>query len=100
MPDLAKDFGDEYIKDIAIYLSDIRLLKNCENEYKVYKSVNEKVFDKLNSSACEKIFTLILYKNLYPKDFQRLTKRDGFLYTVIHNCSEFIKENFKEKEAE
>lgn len=99
MPELVKDFSDSYIKDISIYLSDIRLLRNCENEYKVYKSVNEKTFGVLNTTACEKIFTLILYKNLYPKDFQRLTKREGFLYTVIHNCSEFIEENFKEDEA-
>lgn len=98
MPELVRDFSDSYVKDISIYLSDMRLLRNCENEYKVYKSVNEKVFGELNSTACEKIFTLILYKNLYPKDFQRLTKRDGFLYTVIRNCSEFIEENFKEEE--
>ena len=94
MPYLKEDLGDEYINDISIFLSDLRMLKNCENEYQIYKETNEKFLQKklekenqkLEKSVCQWIFSLILYKNLYPKDFQKLLQHEGLLYYCLNNA--------------
>ncbi len=94
MKEIEKDCGRQYIEDISPFLGDLRLLKNCENEYKIYKSVNESFLRSklendnktLKQSTCQWIFSMILYKNLYPKDFQKLLQHEGLLYYCIHKA--------------
>ena len=94
MPYLKEDLGDDYINDISVFLSDLRMLKNCENEYRIYKETNEsflqekleKEDQELDQSVCQLIFSLILYKNLYPKDFQKLLQHEGLLYYCLNNA--------------
>lgn len=106
MREIENDCGRQYIEDISPFLSDLRLLKNCENEYKIYKAVNESFLKTklennektLKQSACQWIFSMILYKNLYPKDFQQLLQHEGLLYYCIHKAKiDYFKKLDKKK---
>lgn len=73
---LQKDF----LNDISLYIDDMRILKNIYNEFIIYKC-------KLGNVDLdpEKLFSIIIYKNLYPNDFARLHKNEGMIYNVFAN---------------
>lgn len=64
----------ELIDEVAFYVDDMRLLYNIVNEFHIYfqKFKGEKYQDKL--------FAIIVYKNIYPEDFVMLGKNKGVLY--------------------
>lgn len=105
MSELEIELGRPYIKYISKYLSDLRLLKNCKNEYFVYKQVNmeflkEKNSDSMNQKECQRIFSLILYKNLYPRDFQKLLRHKGILYYLLNDVmDDYLKKQEEIKNA-
>ncbi len=82
------DFGDndKFFSEIEPYMKDLRVLKNCINEFRVYKL--ESGIDK---SLNKKLFAFLLYKNLCSKDYANFLKRKGILY----RCLEEIKEEGK-----
>lgn len=107
------DLDEAFLLDIGLYVNDMRLLKNCINEFKLYdETINKYIYEKqsfeMNTQENEdsseqnsephdrkKIFSLVLYKNLYPNDFAKLQNNEGYLYSVFQNKSKAIK---KEKE--
>lgn len=113
------DLDEAFLLDIGLYVNDMRLLKNCINEFKLYdESINKAIYENSkneivltektetkNKEKCEphnrkKIFSLILYKNLYPNDFAKLQNNEGYLYSVFQNKSRAIKaekENFEKE---
>ena len=86
-------FGEEYssklekyfLQDISLYIDDMRLLKNVYNEFKIYY---EKL--KVIEINCNKMLGIIIYKNLFPKDFSELQLNQGFVYNLFAKKSEFI----------
>lgn len=83
------DCGDErpylresYLQEIKPYLNDLRLIKNCFNELDIYKELNPR--QEHGEYGDEKIFSLILYKNKYPKDFQNMQRKKGVLYYCLN----------------
>ncbi|HUH42004.1 MAG TPA: hypothetical protein VLZ29_02700 [Sulfurimonas sp.] len=82
-------FQDEikpnFLYDISLYISDMRLLKNIYNEYKIYRISLDEQLDKT------KLLAMIIYKNFEPQDFQKLHKYDGLVYDVFNKKSEYIK---------
>ena len=38
----------------------------------------------------KKIFSLVLYKNLYPEDFAKLQNNKGYLYDVLQSKSKVV----------
>lgn len=89
------NISEEYIKDIAPFVSDMRVLYNIFNEFKIYKrtlkdSDSIKLVD-------EKMLSLIIFKNLYPKDFAELQNEqdESIVKKAFKN-----KQSFIEKEAE
>ena len=90
---------ESFLQDIGLYIDDMRLLKNSINEFKIYeKKVNKDAYeldnvktDKKNSRDQNKIFALILYKNLYPNDFALLTQNKGELYSVFQKKKDVVK---------
>ncbi len=89
--DLTINLSDAYLLSIQDYLEDFRLTKSVINESFIYKSeilsyyqkIEEKSNHKIKLSD-EKIFSLILYKNLYPRDFAQLQKGEGILYSCLN----------------
>ncbi len=81
------DLIDEYfIYDITAYVTDIRILNNTYNEFLVYKKKLHKTLTKYDN-----LFAIILYKNLFPKDFIALQERDGILFYLLNNNSSLKK---------
>lgn len=78
----------QFIYRISIYINDMRLLKNILNEFFVYKEVLNSKILKLDS---EKIFSLVLLKNVYPRDFEMLQRKSGIIFNIFKNLDEKIK---------
>ena len=108
------DLDEAFFLDIGLYVNDMRLLKNCINEFKLYDEIiNKALYENSKKEIAipgsiedenkkksephnrKKIFSIILYKNLYPNDFAKLQNNEGYLYSVFQNKSKAIK---KEKE--
>lgn len=81
------EIGDDIIDDLSFFIGEMRLLHNIMNEFLLYKA-------KLNPGLPEeKLFAMICYKNLHPKDFFELPKCKGILYSYFANKGEVIKQN-------
>lgn len=71
------EIGENFINDITLFIDDMRLLKNVLNEYQVYVKKIDKKLDH------EKLFALIIYKNIYPEDFAKLHEKKGALHSAF-----------------
>lgn len=72
------------VEDISLFIDDMRLLNNILNEYFIY---HEKLDSKLNQ---DKLLSIIVYKNIYPEDFSRLSNSDGQLYKSLNEKEKII----------
>lgn len=75
--------SDEYIKDISLYIPDMRILKNTFNDYFITKNriVNENNKHRISN---EKLFTLSLYRNIFPREYAKLEKNEGILPILLN----------------
>ena len=91
-----KEISEKTIDDISLFIDDMRTLYNIVNEYNMYSSIKSK--EKL---VAYRLFAIIVYKNLYPKDFVELSQNQGLLYTIIReNAPTYRKEIIKDKQKE
>lgn len=81
----------EYIKDIAWYIDDMRTLNNIINEFNIYRQTI-----KLHNLVQEKLFSIILLKNLYPKEFAELQDDKGIIFNIFNKKESKIR-RIKEK---
>lgn len=70
-------------------VTDSRLLKNIVNEFHQFRSWS-KIEDN-TAEQNERIFCLVVYKNLYPNDFARLQFGEGYLHALLHTRRDLIK---------
>lgn len=91
------DISSDYITLISPFLEDMRILNNIYNEFKVYKSILRDL--KLRD---EVLFSIILFKNLYPREFADLEAERGIVKQAFEDKKRFIvKQNEKQSsEAE
>lgn len=83
IPDV--DIKESYLLDISPFINDMRLLDNIMNEFKLYKL---KLFDsKMND---EELFSIIIYKNMCPKDFALLQNNKGLIYEAFQSKNQLI----------
>lgn len=89
------NLNPNFLYKISLYIDDMRLLKNICNEFKIYykKLSGDKNDIKINSN---KIFSIIVYKNLFPKDFSDLQLNQGFIYNLFSQKDKFLEERIKE----
>ncbi|OWV15014.1 hypothetical protein B7990_14650 [Fibrobacter sp. UWB4] len=103
-----KEIDENFLEDIGLYVDDMRLLKNSVNEFKIYDQkinvedykTNEQAdttkFHDKTSRDRNKIFALVLYKNLYPKDFADLICNKGELYEVFKEKKQLAGKKIQE----
>ncbi len=84
----------QFISNISLYIDDMRILKNIFNEFMIY---NGKLCD-LNLNQ-EKLFSIIVYKNLNPIDFSALQQNKGIVFNAFQNKYKLIKKLKKEIET-
>ena len=81
-----ENITEELIDDIGLFIDDMRLLYNIENEYFVYAEILDIKLDP------NKLLSMIVYKNIYPNDFVELSDDKGKLYSAISSRNTLIKE--------
>lgn len=83
---------DDYLKDICRFIDDMRLLKNIINEYIFY-------VDKIHDQKNVNLFSLIVYKNLFPSDFSKLQYGEGKLADFFRLKDKITDEICRENES-
>lgn len=68
---------EKIIGDVSLYIDDVRLVINICNEFKMYKKI-------LENPDLDKLFAIIVYKNIYPKDFAKLQFNKGMLADIFN----------------
>jgi len=79
--------SSDFVQDIVSFIDDIdmRLLINIFHEFCIYR-------ENIPTEVPDNLFAMIVFKNMYPDDFGKLSKREGHLYSFISNKSTYIKE--------
>lgn len=80
-------FEVHFLQEVSLYIDDMRVLKNIYNEFCIY-------YNKINTTDLDsnKMLAMIIYKNIFPRDFSDLQLGRGFVHTVFSKKDEFIKD--------
>ena len=73
----ANEISEHFISEVALYIDDMRLIHNIFNEFTLYKS--ELPSGRLNTT---KLLAMMIYKNVYPDDFEKLHHAEGALFKI------------------
>lgn len=91
---IAKNIPDKRtISSISLYIDDMRLLKNIINEYLVYENII--AMDELELDP-NKLFSLVVLKNIFPKEFDLLQLDEGYIFNIFKNI-DIYKKNVRNK---
>lgn len=84
---LLDKFDQSFLQSISVYVDDMRILKNIYNEFVVY-------IHRLNTTDLDwnKMMAMIVYKNLFPRDFSELQLKKGFVFEVFEKKSVLVDE--------
>lgn len=87
---LTDKFDKKFLQGISLYIDDMRLLKNICNEFLIY-------YHRLNTTELNlnKMFAIIAYKNLFPKDFSDLQNGRGYVKGIFDHRDDFISTEAK-----
>lgn len=77
------------ITKISLYIDDMRLLKNIVNEYLIYEN-NVAIKDLCLDS--NKLFSLVVLKNIFPREFELLQENQGYIVNVFNNLISYKKD--------
>jgi len=80
------DISPVFLREVSFYIDDLRLIHNIFNEFKMY-------YEKLNSENINitKLLAMMIYKNVYPSDFEKLHYGAGALFDICRNKDEYIR---------
>ena len=76
------------LKNISLYVDDMRMIRNIVNEYTIYSNILPIEEIKLDYS---KLFALITLKNIFPNEFQLLQENKGYIKYVINQLEIYRK---------
>tara|TARA_R110001583_G_scaffold194251_2_gene364772 strand:+ start:1161 stop:4775 length:3615 start_codon:yes stop_codon:yes gene_type:complete len=78
----------QFLREVSRYLNDLRLIQNIFNEYAIYvanlETDGETILD------TNKLLAILIYKNVYPRDFEQLHRDSGNLYRILNRQAELI----------
>lgn len=81
-----KEVSSQLLDDISLYIDDMRLLKNICNEYFIYKQNLD-----VTKLSRDKVFAMMVYKNLFPEDFVALHVRRGMVARAFERKQELAQ---------
>lgn len=79
----------QFLREVSRYLNDLRLIQNIFNEYAIY--VANLATDGENLLDANKLLAILIYKNVYPRDFEQLHRGTGNLAEILKRQDELIK---------
>lgn len=71
----------QFLREVSRYLNDLRLILNIFNEYAIYVKVLESGGE--NNLDPNKLLAVLIYKNVFPRDFEVLHRGEGNLANVL-----------------
>lgn len=77
-----------FIREVSRYLDDLRLIQNIFNEYAIYVANLETDDD--NVLDANRLLAILIYKNVYPRDFEHLHRGEGNLANILSRQDELI----------
>lgn len=88
--------SDSFIFNVSLYIDDMRLLKNIVNEFKLYKdlinlNLKENSSEEDKKEAHNKLFSILLIKNIFPNEFDALQAKRGYFKTLFHTIEQHKK---------
>lgn len=86
--------SESFVMDVSPYIADMRILQNIYNEFVVYK--NTLTTGQNLTLLDEPMLALIIFKNLYPRDFADLQMESGIVKQAFKDKDEFVKNKCKE----
>lgn len=82
------EISPEYITKVSPYIDDMRSMNNILNEFIIYKNTLSNIQGlKLID---EQMLSLMILKNLYPKDFSQLQSETGIVKAAFNDKRSFI----------
>lgn len=81
------------LANIALYIDDMRLLKNIVNEYYIYLNILPMKELNLNKN---KLFAMMVLKNVFPNEFELLQGDKGYIFDIFNRIEKNIIESYKE----
>ncbi len=78
----------QFLREVSRYLNDLRLIQNIFNEYAIYVANLET--DEENLLDANKLLAILIYKNVYPRDFEQLHRGVGNLARILSRQVELI----------
>lgn len=84
-----KKFDKHFLQGVSLYVDDMRILKNIYNEFIVY-------YNRISTTEQDynKLLAIIVYKNIFPRDFSDTQLNKGFVSTIFNRKDEFINEEY------
>lgn len=87
---MSEIFDRKYIRQITLYIDDMRLLNNIMNEFNIYiENLNLKNLSK------KKLFSIITFKNIYPEEFAKLQDNKSIINDIFETKDERVKKYVK-----
>lgn len=85
----------QFLSDLSLYVDDMRLLENIYNEFEIYKN-------QLNDTKrnYNKLLALIVYKNIFPKDFADLQLGRSFINAIFKTKTQLVKASIEKIDLE
>lgn len=78
----------QFLREVSRYLNDLRLIQNIFNEYAIYVANLET--DGENLLDTNKLLAILIYKNVYPRDFEQLHRGAGNLAEIFNRQDEIV----------
>lgn len=78
----------QFLREVSRYLADLRLITNIFNEYAIYVANLEA--DDQNLLDANKLLAVLIYKNVYPRDFESLHRGEGNLAGILNRHDQFV----------
>ena len=79
----------QFLREVSRYLNDLRLIQNIFNEYAVYVANLETDGDNLLDA--NKLLAILIYKNVYPRDFEQLHRGTGKLAEILNRQEKLVR---------
>lgn len=80
----------QFLREVSRYLHDLRLINNIFNEYAIYVTNLETNGENLLDA--NKLLAILIYKNVYPRDFEQLHRGVGNLASIFNRQQELIRQ--------
>lgn len=93
---LNEEISDLFLRNVGIYLDDMRLIKSIVSEYGLYRN-NLKT---LKPTDNQKLLAMMVYKNIDSEDFASLQKGEGIFITILNKKKELIQKTLSDVETQ